>query len=63
MTRTTYLAKIKNIRPEEVKIGSKGTDLFVNVDGKLMSLAEVADYSQGIIDARSVHIARSSSTR
>ncbi|MFH1223951.1 MAG: UTP--glucose-1-phosphate uridylyltransferase, partial [Pseudomonadota bacterium] len=51
MTRTTYLAKIKNIKPEEVKIGSKGTDLFINVDGKMLPLAEV-QVMQGIIDAK-----------
>lgn len=52
MTRTTYLAKIKGIKPEEVKIGSKGTDLFIDVEDKLVPLAEV-QILQGIIDAES----------
>ncbi|MEI6093367.1 MAG: UTP--glucose-1-phosphate uridylyltransferase, partial [bacterium] len=51
MTRTSYLADIHNIKEEEVKIGSKGTDLFINYKGKLICVAE-AQILQAVADAK-----------
>ena len=51
MTRKSYLARIHNINEEGVKLGSKGTDLFINYKGKLISIAE-AQILQAIMDAK-----------
>ncbi|MCX6113489.1 MAG: UTP--glucose-1-phosphate uridylyltransferase, partial [Proteobacteria bacterium] len=51
MTRKSYLARIHNISEENIKLGSKGTDLFINYKGKLVSIAE-AQILQAIMDAK-----------
>lgn len=58
MTRASYVAKIRGISPENVKIGAKGTDLFVRTDSPdgdkkchAVSLAE-AQILQAVQDAR-----------
>lgn len=51
MTRTTYLARVHNIKEKDVKIGSKGTDLFINYKGKFICVAE-AQILQAVADAR-----------
>ena len=51
MTRKSYLAHIHNIDEKDVKLGSKGTDLFINYRNKLISIAE-AQILQAIMDAK-----------
>lgn len=59
LTRQTYLSEIRKIAPKEVRIGAKGTDLYVDVADPsnpskkvLVSLAE-AQILQAIHDAKS----------
>jgi len=57
ITRTTYLADLLNVPKEKIKIGAKGTDLFIEVKDKRysgikknISLAEV-QMLQSIVDS------------
>lgn len=57
ITRTTYLADLLNLPKEKIKIGAKGTDLFIEVKDKrysgvkkYISLAEV-QMLQSIVDS------------
>jgi len=57
MTRTTYLSELLNVPKEKIKIGAKGTDLFIEVKDKryskikkYISLAEV-QMLQSIVDS------------
>ncbi len=50
ISRTTYLAKKKQIALDEVRLGCKGTDLFAEIDGKDVSIAEL-QLLQAIYDA------------
>lgn len=52
MTRSTYLARIRNVPLEKVSIGAKGTDLYLNTPLGQISLAE-AQILQSIRDAES----------
>jgi hypothetical protein len=51
LVRASYLAKRRGIPLEAVKLGAKGTDLFVEVGTTSLSLAEI-QLLQGILDAR-----------
>ncbi len=50
VSRSTYLARKKGIPLEAVRLGCKGTDLFAELDGKDVSIAEI-QLLQAIIDA------------
>ena len=50
ISRTTYLAKKRGLTPEKIKLGCKGTDLFAEIDGKDVSIAEL-QLLQAIYDA------------
>ncbi|MCO5143357.1 MAG: UTP--glucose-1-phosphate uridylyltransferase [Oligoflexia bacterium] len=51
MTRSSYIAKLKKVDPKKVKIGAKGTDLYIEVGPKNnISIAE-AQMLQMILEA------------
>ena len=50
ISRSTYLARKKGLPLDSVKLGCKGTDLFAELDGKDVSIAEL-QLLQAIIDA------------
>jgi UDP-N-acetylglucosamine pyrophosphorylase len=68
MIRKSYLAGVHGISEKKVKLGSKGTDLFIKYKGKNVSLAEVqilqavADSKAGLYEEIILHDIVSSET-
>ncbi len=69
MTRNSYLAEEKGIKESEVRIGAKGTDLFIDyAQGKKISIAEaqilqaITDEKKGVFGAVVLHDIVSSET-